>query len=376
MMRHVPRRYDGPVEVIRLRAPRWIAVGLGVLLFAGATLAGTPARAAGTTVDVGDQAVVAVSVRGRGNTIAIHTWERSSVQVEGEVNTVDHRVVPFGPGGRPLSQPIPPALFHEPDGSTAALPPEEFPFAGLRDGAHDVVRIDAPAGAHLVVTVPATTGVLYAVDGGGKTEIDGYRGANLIVFQRFGHIRVSNTATTAFVQMNAGTFQAVDSVFARVRVRSDAAHVVFERCRSTQIETTTIGGNVVYDGGSFEPGLARFESQTGSIALGVVSNAQVIGRSGDGKVYTAFDRRDASVAQQGGTATATLGGGGPLVNAISAHGNVILYDGSLRARRTLAPELRPVRDALTGRRPPHGPPPPHARQRIRAETSAAPRRRA
>lgn len=344
-------RYDGAVDVIRLRASRWIAAGLGALVLAGATLTGTPARAASSSMDVGDQAVVAINVRGRGNAITIRTWDRPTVQIDGDATTVNRRVVPFGNGGRPLSQPIPPALFHERDGTTSTLPPEDFPFAGLRDGAHDLVQIEAGAGAHVTVTVPASTGVLYAIDGGGTTQIDGYRGGNLIVFQHFGRVMLRNTATTAFVQMNAGVFQAVDSNFARVRVRADVAHAIFENCRSTQIEATTIGGNIVYDGGSFDPGLARFESQSGTIALGVSSNAQVVGRSGDGRVYTAFERHDASVAQQGNTATATIGGGGPLVNALSTHGNVILYDGSLRTRRSVAPELRPLHAFLTGRRP-------------------------
>jgi hypothetical protein len=362
-------RYDGRVEVIRLRAPRWIAAGLGVLLLAIVTMAGLVSRAAASTLDVGDQAVVTITARGRGNSVTVRTWDRPSVQVDGDVTSVDRHPVAFGGGGRPLSQPIPPALFHERDGSVAALPPEDFPFAGLRDGPHDVVRIEAPQGTHLVVTVPASTGVLYALNGGGTTDVEGYRGANLVLFQRFGRVRVSNTSTTAFVQMNSGMLQAVSSVFDRVRVRTDAAHVVFEGCRSTQIEATTIGGSVVYDGGSFEPGLARFESQSGAIALGVVSNAQLIGRSGDGKVYTAFERHDASVAQQGNTATATLGSGGALVNALSMHGNVYLYDGSLRTRRTVAPELRVIHQFLGARR--EAGHPPRLRQRVRARTSAA-----
>lgn len=375
MMDVAAGRYDAPVEIIGLRASRWIAAGLGVLVFLLAALAGRTAPAQAATLDVGDQAVVALTVRGRGNSVTVRTWDRSSVQVDGDVTSVDRRTVPFGGGGRPLSQPIPPALFHERDGTTAALPPEDFPFAGLRDGPHDIVRIEAPQGTHLVVTVPASTGVLYAISGGGTTEIAGYRGANLVIFQRVGRVRLANVATTAFVQMNAGMLQATSSVFARLRARADAAQLVFEGCRSTQIEATTIGGSVVYDGGSFEPGLARFESQSGAIALGVEANAQLIGRSGDGRVYASFERRDASVSQQGNTATATLGGGGALVNALSAHGNVYLYDGSLRTRRTVAPELRPVHQFLTGPRP-RGDRIPHVRQRVRARTSAAPRRRA
>src|SRR5665213_3304464 len=174
-----------------------------------------------------------------------------------------------------------------------ALPPEEFPFTGVRAGPHDVVSIAAPEGSHLVITVPATAGILALRIGGGQTTIEGYRGANLFVVQNQGRVQVTGATTTAFVQMNYGTFYAADGAFDRIRVRGIAAHDVFERCRSKQIEATSVTGSIVYDGGAFDPGLARFESQSGNIALGVTSSAQLTGRSQEGHVYTLFDRRAA-----------------------------------------------------------------------------------
>jgi hypothetical protein len=304
------------------------------------------ATAAGSSsVDAGDQAVVNVIVRGRGNEVAIHVWDRPSVQVDYEENApvLDRRVMPFGTGKFPLAQQIPPQLYSTPAGP-GALPPEEFPFAGFRPGPHDVVRVDAPEGSHLVVTVPASTGILVLRIGGGQTNIEGYRGANLFVIQNQGRVQLTGATTSAFVQMNYGAFYASDGTFERMRVRGIAAHDVFERCRSRQIEATSVAGSIVYDGGSFDPGLARFESQTGSIALGVTSPAQLTGRSGEGHVYTLFDRRGAaSVDQRGeGEAVATVGGGGPLVNAISGRGNVYFYDGTLLSRRASSPEWRAV----------------------------------
>jgi hypothetical protein len=313
---------------------------LSALVFAPA-----PAVAGSTSVDAGDQAVVNVTVRGRGNDIAVRVWDRPNVQVDyadETVPTLDRRVIAFGTGRFPLVQQIPPQLYGVPAGGPGALPPEEFPFAGFRPGPHDVVSVAAPEGSHLVVTVPATTGILVLRVGGGQTVIEGYRGANLFVVQNQGRVQLTGATTTAFVQMNYGAFYASDGTFDRIRVRGIAAHDVFERCRSKQIEATSVTGSIVYDGGAFDPGLARFESQTGNIALGVTAPAQLSGRSTDGHVLTLFDHRGAATVDQRGEgeATATVGGGGPLVNAISGRGNVYFYDGTLLSRRSLSPEWR------------------------------------
>lgn len=358
---------------VGILAPRRIVAGL-VLLAACLALRPAPAGAGTTsqTLDVGDQAVVNVLVRGRGNDVTVRVWDRPSVQLdfaEDAAPVIDRRVVAFGPGHTPLAQQIPPQLvppqvfmMHDPGGlpPPGALPPEEFPYAGVRPGNHDVVHIFAAEGSHLVLTVPASTGILALRLGGGHTTVEGFRGANLLVIQNQGRVELTGTTTTAFVQMNAGTFYAADSTFDRIRIRGIAAHDVFERCRSKQIEATTIVGSIVYDGGSFDPGLARFESQSGNIALGVTSGAQLTGRSTEGHVYTLFDRRGAaSVEQHGdGDAVATVAGGGPLVNAISARGNIYLYDGTLLSRRNVNPEWKAVHQLFNAHRKPAAAPRP------------------
>jgi len=343
--------YDGVVDVLRNRALRWITAGLGVLL-ACLTVTAPPAGAGTSSQDVGDQVVVNLMVRGRGNDVTVRVWDRPSVQVDyadEAAPVVERRVVAFGTGRFPLAQQIPPQLFtmRDPGGQLTgggALPPEEFPYASFRPGPHDVVHVDAPEGSRLVLTIPASTGILVLRVGGGQTALEGYRGANLFLIQNQGRVQITGATTTAFVQMNYGVLYAADSTFDRIRVRGVAAHDVFERCRSKQIETTSISGSIVYDGGAFDPGLARFESQTGNIALGVTSAAQLAGRSQDGHVYTLFDKRgSASVDQHGdGEAVATVGGGGPLVNAISGRGNVYFYEGSLVNRRAASAEWKAV----------------------------------
>jgi hypothetical protein len=340
------RAYDGPVDVFRFRALRWITAGLGVLI---ACLVGTnvPAGASSSALETADQPVINVIVRGRGNELTVRVWDRSTVQVDYADEAppaIDRHTVPFGSVRFPLAQQIPPQLYsvRDRDGATSAgaFPPEEFPFAAFRSGAHDVIRIEAPEGSRLTVTVPASTGILALRIGGGRTNIEGYRGANLFLIQGQGRVQLTGATTSAFVQMNYGTFYAADGTFDRIRVRGIGAQDIFERCRTKQIEAASIIGSIVYDGGSFDPGLARFESQSGNIALGVTSAAQLTGRSQDGHVYTQFDRRGgATVEQRGdGEAIATVGAGGALVNAMSARGNVYFYEGSLAGRRVQGAE--------------------------------------
>ncbi|HEY0615492.1 MAG TPA: hypothetical protein VGC96_12650 [Candidatus Elarobacter sp.] len=362
------------MDVPRFRALRWIAAGLGALSLS-LTAPAVPAGSAASSLDVGDQPVVNVFVRGRGNDVSVRTWDRPTVQVEyadDAAPLVERRNVAFGTAPFPLAQQIPPQLYttHDRDGMMTgggALPPEEFPYAAFHPGVHAVVRVDAPPGSRLVITVPAATGLVALRVGGGQTTIEGYRGANLFVIQNQGRVHIANASTTAFVQMNYGTLYAADSAFERIRVRGVGANDVFERCRSRQIEASSVLGSIVYDGGSFDPGLARFESQTGSIALGVTSGAQLTGRSLEGRVFTQFDRRGgAAVDQRGeGEAVATVGGGGPLVNAISGRGNVYLYDGSLQSRRSVASDWRQVHQLFNAQR----------RGGVKARTSATGRRR-
>ena len=348
--------YTGRVDFLRSRAPRWIAAGLVALVAAFAAPAG-PASAE-TSLDVADQAVVIIQVAGKGNELTVRTWDRSTVQIESSDMTpaVERRAVVFGTDKIPLAAPIPPMQYPIRENGqvtgTGIMPPEDFPYASFRPGPHDWVRVTAEEGSHITVTVPATTGILQTRVGQGQTEIDGYRGANLFLVQGAGRVHLSGLATTAFVQMNYGAVYASDDTFDRVRLRSNAAHIVFEHCRSKQIEVTTITGSVIYDGGSFDPGLARFESQSGSIGLGVTSAAQLAARSQDGHVFTQFDRRTPVEQNPDGSATANVGGnGGPLVNAISTHGNVFLYDGTLATRRIPATaDWRPIHQILNARR--------------------------
>jgi hypothetical protein len=313
-----------------------------------------PASAETASFDVGDQVVVAIVDRGRANDIIVRTWDRPVVQIDSAegMPAVDRRAAIFGTEKLPLTTPIPPMQYAQgSDGfGGGMLPPEEFPYSSFRPGPHDVVRVTAEPGAHLVVTVPASTGLLRTAILGGQTTIEGYRGANLYAVQGNGRLLLAGVSTTAFVQLNSGRLTLEDSAFERIRLRANGAHVVFAHCRSKQIEVTTVSGPIVYDGGTFDPGLARFDSQSGDIALGSAAGAQLAGRSQSGHVFTMFDGRTPVQQAPDGTATAQVEGGGPLVNAITAHGNVFLYDGSLANRHDLPADWRPVHAVFARRR--------------------------
>lgn len=339
----------GGVDVLRLLAPRWIAAGLGAFVLA-IMLVLVPALRAGaasSSLDVGDQPVIVIRAPGGGNEVEIRTWDRPTVQIDGDgTPALERRTLPMGSAAQ-LNRQMPPAFINPRDPSSPSLPPEVFPLANIRPGPHEVIVVTADPGTHLTVTVPATTGVLDARIGAGRTTIDGFRGADLFAFQGGGQLRLQNVSTTAFLQMGNGLLAVSDSTFDRVRVRANNAHTLFERVHSKQIEASSIHGAIVYDGGTFDPGLARFDSVTGNIALGVSGPAQLSARSQDGHVYTLFDRRDAVVSESGNSATATVGGGGTVVSALSSRGNVLLYDGSLRSRKNVPEQFRTLHQALT-----------------------------
>jgi len=279
---------------------------------------------------------------------------------------------------------------------TMVLPPEDFPIDSLAPGLHDMISFlqtkrpndfetDATEPAHLTVTVPASTGAIFVRTTKGAVTIEHYRGTAL-VFAESAQVFLSDVQGAFFLQVVNGKTYAVDSDFDRLRARSNTGSFVFERCASKQIDVQTYYGSIVYDAGRFAPGLARFASQDGDIAIGTSSAAQLAGRSVEGHVYTSFDRPaqiDAPVPSQ---ANAILGPGGPLITVSTVRGSAFLYDGAMDAHRPLALEWRPVAGVLGSRRRAYFPqrvPPPERRERLRRVgrgptrgTSAAPRRRA
>jgi len=352
--------YHRSVPASRSGARQWIVAG--VLLLIALCCRPRAAVAATASYDVSDQAVV--QVIGRGATVTIHTWNRNTVQIDwpdGETFTSSK-----GTQAGRASFLIPTVYVQEqggPEGPTSAtLLPEDFPVPKLQPGMHDVVR---------VTEVVRPTGLVNVRTGKGDVTLDGYHGTTIAVIGR-GRVVFNNVSGDAFVQPLNGNFFATDSTFDRLRIRSNRADEVFDRCRVKQIEATTLTGNIMFDNGYFDPGLARFESDRGSIGLGVNGNAQLGVHTQDGHVFTTLPAAPplpgAPAIGRAPDSMQVVGSGGPLVNASSTHGNVFLYEGSLAEQRpaVLAPAWHPMYDLLIanrglGRRPVEFRPPPQNR---------------
>ena len=134
---------------------------------------------------------------------------------------------------------------------------------------------------------------------------------------------------SGYVESLRGRVTASNSTFDRLRARTATGNMIFRGCTSHQIEATSNYGSIVYDNGRFQPGLAHFESVHGNVALGVRGGAQIGARSGSGHIVSSFPNG----AQLRGrrSAQATVRGGGPMVTAVSKHGSVYIYNGSMRA---------------------------------------------
>lgn len=329
-------------------------VAAGAVFLALVLVSPLAARAAASSIDVRDQALVMVW-SGNRSEMTIRAWDKPTVQVEtdDEAAQISRTQVTLGTPQTPLSVAIPlrAVKYKDATGSqvSGTLPPEDFPFpAEVRAGVHDQVKVVTGEGARVTVMVPNSAAILDArLFGIGIMSIDDYHGTTLFAnMGAGGRMNVNNVATTAFLQPLNGQLHVNDSTFDRLRVRANTAALVFEHTRSRQIEVSTMSGPIVYDNGTFDPGLARFESTTGHIAIGVATNAQLSARSGDGRVYGLWDRKTALQTRGDNEASATVGTGGPVVNAVTGHGNVYLYDGSLASRRTIPSEWRGVSSAV------------------------------
>ena len=346
------RRYDRPVAAVRDTLRRAAASVVLLLVF----LHPAAANAATGSFLMGEQSVVQV-IAGARSEVTVRAWDRPNVQfdTDDEAAQIERRPIPFGTAQNPLSVQIPVQNIAVRDPATGqpvrgTLPPEEFPYASdFRSGVHDSVRIVTADDTHVTVMVPPSTALLVARirNGLGFIDVEDYHGGTMFVASAGGATRLSGVITSAFVQQNNGRLDVVDSSFDRLRARGNTANFIFEHNRARQIEVSTVSGNVVYDNGTFDPGLARFDSTYGSIGLGVASGAQVQARSTDGRVYSMWDRRTSLDQRSDNDVSATVNGGGPVVNALTGRGNVYLYDGTIVSRPNLAPEWRPMRQTIT-----------------------------
>jgi hypothetical protein len=212
------------------------------------------------------------------------------------------------------------------------LPPEEFPI-GPMGGGHDAVVVRASeAVQNVVVTVPAGAAFIWAMVGRGEILLNDYRNGAFVARVRTGRVRLHNVGGNAYVEVARGPISVSDSALNRLRARTAIGNILFENCNARQIEVSSIDGSIAYDNGTFAPGLARFESQNGDVAIGIAGGTLQIGaHSAVGKIFENIP--NARVAGSNTDAQASVGNGGPVVTASSARGAVYLYKGAFKKQR-------------------------------------------
>jgi len=283
--------------------------------------------------DVGPSPVLNVHVN-RGK-VTIQTWDRQQILISSE-NPADVRHLNPSEVDPGIPKEVQIAADRiQTDQGPVTLPAESFVIPELPGAEHDAVI--ANGNGAMTITIPRGTAMVMAHLRGGHLTLNDYHGV-FVAHARAAGISLNNVSGTGFVESLRGRVVATNSSFDRLRVRTATGSMLFQGCTSHQIQATSTYGSIVYDNGNFQPGLARFESEHGDVALGVRGSAQIGAHSGSGHVVSSFDD-DAQVRGDPMTKQATVGGGGPVVTASSKNGAVYLYSGSMNDHPQVRQEL-------------------------------------
>lgn len=337
-------RLRGYPRVVHQKRPRSTqgAAGLARALLAIVITLFTCRAARADVVTLDGLAAPIVRIAIRAGNVTVRTWNRPSVSVEGDPSlsivrrtmhqAADENTVLIPHAGQPIGAPE--------NDRVASLPAESFVVSTIPAGTHEAVIVrsgtDTPRGP-VIVTVPNDAVFVFAAARNGNLDVHDLRRGTFVGFTGRGRLALENVGGTVFAQTGRGALTIADSSLDRLRARSLFGNIVFERCRVRQIEVTSVAGSIVYDDGSFDPGLAHFESVRGDVAIGTQTPAQLGGHvTNDGHVFTNF-ARGVRVSGNGVDAQAIVGSGGPVVTATTQSGNVYLYDGTIRSRGRLAP---------------------------------------
>jgi hypothetical protein len=290
-----------------------------------------PARA-DEEFDVGPSPVININ-GGRGQ-VTIQTWDRPQVLIASEQPTDVRHLTPDQVDPRIPRQFQMPSHEIQTEHGPVTLAAESFVLPDI-SGSHDAIV--ARGNGRMTIMIPRGTAMVIAHLRAGRLTINDYRGV-FIAHVRGAEVSLNHVGGTGYVESLRGRIVATDSSFERLRVRSATGDMLFRGCTSHQIQASSTYGSIVYDNGDFQPGLARFESEHGNVALGVRGNAQIGAHSGAGHVESSF-RDDTQVRGDPATKQATVGSGGPVVTATSKNGSVYLYSGSMNDHPHVRQEL-------------------------------------
>lgn len=299
MKQNGPAIYNGGVGRYILFLLCWMALS-------GALASADPQDIATTNAPI----IVAQMQSGK---VTIRTWDRQDVQVDGDpgliVNHIPERAIQNHPGI--LQVHFWQQSFQGPDGSQLTLPPEPFQVAPLDAQPHDGVLIRGDG--DVTIHIPANAPFVMANIKQGDVSLDDYHNGTFVSHIGRGSLRLNDVSGTIGAHVFNGQVIAQNSQFDRIRIRNGRGLVSFDNCDARQIEVSTLMSSIVYDHGSFQNGLARFESQKGNIAIGVARGAaQLDAHSATGRTFTDQSLR-----------------GGPVVTATSGSGNVMSTRGSV-----------------------------------------------
>ncbi len=339
-------RYNG---LVRERLGRGAIITLLALL---SCLAFTAPACADEQYDVGPSPILNVNVdRGQ---VTIQTWDRPQVQISSAYPVdVQQQLYPRDDSRIPKQMQMTSHQIQTRHG-LVSLPAESFVLPDLAGTEHDAII--ARGNGNMTITIPRGTAMVMAHLRAGHLSLNDYHGV-FITHVRGAGISLNHVSGTGFVESLRGRITATNSSFDRLRMRTATGNMLFQGCTAHQIEATSGYGSIVYDNGHFQPGLARFESEHGNVALGVRGGAQIGAHSGSGHVISSF-HDEAHVSGNPTTKQATVEGGGPVVTASSKNGSVYLYSGSMNEHPHVREELSGSTQLPT-RYPSAAQPPPH-----------------
>jgi hypothetical protein len=315
---------------------RWIFV---VLL---ALLASWPAHARAEVISVSASPVIRMQMRS--GSVTVRTWNKQQVQVESNAPVrARHIEAQAVENALPPEVPIFDTTIITADGPPLILPPETFALGSLVNSPHDGVLIfGGDDGADVTLTIPNSTALLLADVARGSITINGYRSGTFVALVRAGVLQLRNVGGDGYAQVARGPLVVRDSAFNRIRARTAVGNIIFENCNARQIVVSSVKGSIAYDNGTFVPGIARFDSQNGNVAIGVAGGgARIDAHSAGGRIFSGFSN-GAAVTGSPTDAQAIVGPGGPVVTVNSQRGGVFLYNGTLRSRARLQGPWQPV----------------------------------
>jgi hypothetical protein len=279
----------------------------------------------------------------RSGSVTVRTWNKPQVQISSSAPVrARHVDAPIVQSALPPEITIFDATIQTRDGPVI-LPPESFPLGAVLDNPHDGVLIfGGDSGADVTLTIPNSTALLWTVVGIGTVRLNDYRGGTFVALVHTGAVRLQNVSGDGYAEVARGPLTVRNSAFNRIRARTGAGNIVFENCNARQIVASSVNGSIAYDNGTFVPGIARFESENGNVAIGVAGGGALIdAHSEGGKIFSGFSD-GASVSGSPTDAQAIVGPGGPVVTANSLRGGVYLYSGALRSHGKLQGAWDPI----------------------------------